>query len=122
MEAQDTKKELTPIQQKREALKQMSGLIKPLIKEGIFDSINEALIDAYTTSEHHEFKTFNQWKKDGFFVKKGAKAFLVWGKPKGNQEETKESAETAEDEGKFYPICFLFSNAQVEQKGGAKNV
>ena len=122
METQDTTKELTPIQQKRETLKALSAQVAPLIQAGAFENINSALVSAYTNETHAEFKTFNLQKAEGYFVKKGMKAFLVWGRPKKEQDE-KQSSEKAEDseESTYYPIAFLFSNAQVEKKG-AKNV
>ena len=118
METQDNTKELTAIQQKREILKAFSVQVAPLVELGTFETVNCALVDAYTTAEHQEFKTFNQWKAEGFFVKKGMKAFLVWGRPKGSpeQEKTKTTEENEEDS-KFFPIAFIFSNAQVEKKG-----
>ncbi|WP_231424021.1 ArdC-like ssDNA-binding domain-containing protein [Pedobacter sp. Leaf250] len=117
MEAQDTTKELTPIQQKREILKALSLQVAPLIKIGTFENINSALVDAYKNEVHQEFKTFKQWKADGFFVKKGMKAFLIWGRPKRDQVEQEQVGEPLEDQSKFFPIAFLFSNAQVEKKG-----
>lgn len=118
MEAQDTTKELTPIQEKREILKALSLRVGPLIEIGTFDSINNAIVDSYKTAEHQEFKTFKQWKADGYFVKKGMKAFLVWGRPKGSQHEEQMEAEGESDDSKFFPIAYIFSNAQVERKGG----
>jgi len=117
MEAQDTTKELTPIQEKREILKALSLQVAPLIEIGTFDNINNAIVDSYKTTEHQEFKTFKQWKADGYFVKKGMKAFLVWGRPKGSQDEEEKETDAESDDLKFFPIAYIFSNAQVEKKG-----
>ncbi|MFA6261086.1 MAG: ArdC-like ssDNA-binding domain-containing protein [Bacteroidia bacterium] len=103
----------TPIQQKRQFLKDLSGSVSEKVKEGEFNSINEAIIAHYRQGEHQEFRTFNQWLKDGYAVRKGEKAFIVWAKPKEVQkvEKTEET-----DKYEYYPICYLFSNAQVERR------
>lgn len=101
---------------KRDKLRELSKLAKNKMQldcEGM--SVNEILIqEFYTNEEHQIFKTFHDWKKEDFFVKKGETAFLIWGKPKALNK--KEQTEPNEDETEFFPICFLFSNAQVKQK------
>jgi hypothetical protein len=55
-----------------------------------------------------------EWNNEGFNIKKGAKPFPIWGKPL--------EAESKEIEGEtytYFPLRFLFSNAQV-WKGGAE--
>jgi hypothetical protein len=80
-------------------------------------SINEILIqEFYSNDEHQEFNTFWEWKKQGYSVMKGEKAFLVWGRKK--KANDKEQGEEPKPEDKsnysFFPLCYLFSNAQVE--------
>lgn len=81
----------------------------------------------YTNEENTEFKTFNQWKEDGSTVKKGEKAFLIWGQPrngsKNHESQEQPTASTPmsaeEQEGsiyEFFPLCYLFSNAQVYKR------
>ena len=80
-------------------------------------NINAILIDDfYTDSQNKEFNTFQEWIKKGQQVKKGEKAFLVWGrKRKNNQDQpTAEPKTEAEKQFSFYPLCYLFSNAQVQ--------
>lgn len=123
MKTEDNKKELTPIQEKRELLKQLSKAAAAFVENGEYPTINEAIINtAYKSETHTTFKTFNQWKADGFFVQKGEKAFLVWGRPTEEQEAEKGPEPSTEPEGRFFPLAFLFSNAQVEPKGGKQNV
>ena len=50
-------------------------------------------------------------KAAGFKVKKAVKAFLVWGKKRKKEVEENEEAK----EFSFFPLAFIFSNAQVEQ-------
>lgn len=113
-------KELTEIQQKRQQLKDMSAAVKPLVDEGKFEKLNTAIIETfYKKGEHQEFNTFWQWKDKGFSVKKGEKAFFVWAKPLSVQAEEK-GKPLSDDEHDFYPLCFLFSNVQVQPRKAAK--
>ena len=100
----------------RKQLIALSNSLKPYVDSGMFAKMNEAIKTYYTTDDHQHFKTFWQWKAEGKKVKKGSKAFAVWGKPiqakRGEKEKKKEKEEI--DEYEYYPICFLFSNAQVE--------
>ncbi len=104
-----------PIHEKRDKLREMSNAVKPLIAQGVFEKINEAIIETfYRKGNHQEFHTFWQWVEKGYRVKKGETAFFVWAKPLSAQAQLR--GETlGEDERDFYPLCFLFSNAQVEQ-------
>jgi len=104
----------------RKNLIDLSKTAKILVQEGECSTVNEALIEIYkeTHPEIKEFNTFNNWKKLGKMIKKGAKAFLVWGQPvkgKGKQEETTtpNSAEISEDDYKYYPLAYLFADTQV---------
>lgn len=113
--AEDSKAEYKA---KRDELKALSVALRPLVQQEIYSSINEALLDTYRTEEHQEFKTFWDWKKVGKSVKKGEKAFPIWGKPlegKPKEEQPKEGEEGEEDSS-FWPLCYMFSNAQVGER------
>lgn len=103
---------------KRILLKRLSEDVAKLVEQGEFENINSALIGKlYLNDENTDFKTYKQWAKDGYQVRKGSNAFLVWGKPKEKQKPEEQT--TPEDENtkdKFFPLCFLFSNAQVDKK------
>jgi hypothetical protein len=119
-----------PIEIARDTLKTLSEEVKDLVDDGTFATINDAIMETlYKQGKHRTFNTFMGWKRIGKKVKKGEKAFLLWGRPKdqhgnpatdteeNNQEE--QEAETpiqdpTEENYKFYPIAYLFSNAQVE--------
>ena len=97
----------------RKALIQISAGLKILVKSGAIDSINEGLKEIYEASDSNieEFRTFWQWKDEGYTIQKGAKAFLIWGQPrKGSQ--VAEGGEEPEDY-KYWPLCYLFANTQV---------
>lgn len=97
----------------RAALIQLSAGLRILLKEGAIDSVNEGLKEIYMDSdpEIDEFRTFGQWKADGYMVKKGAKAFLIWGQPR-TASQVPEGA-TEPEEYNYWPICYLFANTQV---------
>lgn len=99
----------------RAALKEISNAVKPLVKVGAFDSVNEAIVNTYKSEEHQEFKKFWEWKREGYTILKGSKAFPVWGQPVKRTAKT----EAPKDEYEFFPICYLFSNSQVRR---AENV
>lgn len=100
---------------KRKQLRDLSQIAKQRIAsdcEGM--TVNEVLIqEFYRDEENTEFNTLWQWNAKGMKVKKGAISFVVWGKPKSHQEQP-QTPQTEEDEDKFFPLCYLFSNAQVE--------
>lgn len=99
-------------QENRKRLKEQSKLVKPLIECGEYNSVNEALKEAVIFEQNPEItklNTFEQWKKQGFSVKKGEKAFLVWGSPRTIPQDEEN------DEFKYWPICYLFGNTQVEK-------
>ncbi len=100
----------------RDMLKALSKTAKKLLETGDYTTVNEAIINGIYKQNNPEiidFKTFNQWKNEGMKVKKGSRGFMVWGKPKKNQKEESDNEET--DEYKYWPMCYLFSNLQVEK-------
>lgn len=105
-------------QDKRKALRELSKIAKMRMQmdcDGM--SVNEVLIEKfYTDDENTEFKTLHDWNKEGYKVNKGAKAFLIWGKPRAMNKEQAKNQESEEEEDEFFPICYLFSNAQVTKR------
>jgi hypothetical protein len=114
----------TNIQEKRNYLKSLSKGLNVLVKEGTIDSINEGLSGIYAENGHSELKTIYQWNSEGKRVKKGETAFLLWGKPqkytRNHSNQTRENKETKETD--FYPLCYVFSNLQVEKANDKNNV
>jgi len=81
----------------------------------------------YKTKQDNIFKKFKEWKKEGATVKKGEKAFPVWGLPVGVQKvkealKNGKNYEPTPEEKEKFPMCYIFSNNQVSfnenQKGG----
>ncbi|KAF0200623.1 MAG: hypothetical protein FD170_3372 [Bacteroidetes bacterium] len=102
--------------ERREALKALSKVVKPLVKSGQYETVNEAVIEMfYRQDGHQEFNTLWEWNKKGYRVKSGSRAFAVWATPKKlNRVEQQEQDEDKKMD--FYPICYLFSNLQVNQQ------
>jgi len=120
---QPTEAQKEAIRQKREKLKADSVALQELVKQGCLESVNEGLIGIYYVQGHTELKTIHQWNKEGKSVKKGEKALLLWGKPQPYKkadevtsatpsEETENGTESRE----FYPLCYVFSQLQVEER------
>ncbi len=111
-----------PIDLARETLKLLSMEVSDLVESGTFFTINDAIMETmYRNETHRQFKTYRQWKSEGFQVRKGEKAFLLWARPKDHKKGKKvekPQPEEKEDEVtklyKYFPLAYLFSNAQVD--------
>lgn len=100
---------------RREELKALSKGLDSLIKEEVYSTVNEAIIDIYYKKNGHQvFNTFMEWKELGQSVKKGEKAFVLWSSPKKKAKQKAEAPEGETDEYKFFGLCYVFSNLQVE--------
>ena len=81
-----------------------------------------------------EFKKFNEWKSEGYTIKKGSKAFPVWSQPTKREKKAQEGESepapvwmenadgTTGEEGNTHSererfnMCYLFSNLQVTRR------
>jgi|GEM_PF-6264496 len=88
-------------------------------------TINDILIGKYQAAAGAKsFKTFNQWKEEGFSVKKGEKAFRLWSAPIKAKKEIElvnidtQEVETGEENYKLWAMCCVFNEFQVEKKEG----
>jgi len=113
---------LTPYHEKRKALRALSANAKELQETEFPDlKINEIIIEQfYKTAEHTEFHTLMEWNRKGFTVNKGESSFVIWGKPKAVQNKEKNPEAEEDDENEFFPLCYLFSNAQVKARDAKK--
>jgi len=99
---------------KREELKLLSQKAKAIKEERQLSTLNQALITGiYQDEKHQDFNSYRGWTELGYQVKRGAKAFLVWGKPEEVNSDVEGEVYTR------FPLRFLFSNAQVFKKGRA---
>ena len=86
--------------------------------------VNDYLLVIHQKSSGcNTFKTFIEWKSEGYKVKKGEKAYRIWGSPlkaKQNVGQSEEGANDGNDEQKtvyqykYWPMCCLFNENQVE--------
>lgn len=117
----DTKTQKLSFKEKRENLKAISKIAQLAIKSGATEAqtVNEFVTDMYKDENPgtEEFNTFHQWKDKGFKIKKGSTAFVVWGSPRKGKVENPVKLDdgTQDDEFEFFPLCYLFSNQQVER-------
>lgn len=103
---------------RRANLKALSKVAKMAIESGATEAshVNEWILDFYREEnpEIEEFNTFHQWKEKGFSIKKGSEAFVIWGKPR--KVEAPDDSESDDDEYKYWPLCYLFSDQQVTER------
>ena len=98
---------------KRDGLKALSRELQPLVKEGVYPSINAGLVDLYNKQGHIEINSFKKWIEKGYSVKRGEKALLLWGEPRKAQNQEKQT-DSEKDEFSFFPLAYVFSDKQVE--------
>ena len=106
--------------EKRKALIALSQVVRILVKEGACDSVNEGIKESYMeqNTDISEFKTFRQWKEEGATVRKGEKAYLVWGQPRKVEQVPEGSTEP--EEFKYWPVCYLFADTQIYKPSESK--
>lgn len=104
--------ECKTIAEKREVLKEVSLTLKPLVKMGQIESVNEGLRQIYEEAGHGKLKTIQGWNKAGKKVKKGEKALLFWGRSK-TIDISQEGSEPTQR--KYFPVSFVFSENQVHE-------
>lgn len=102
------------MKQKREELKAISKGFKLLVKEGAIGSVNEGLANFYAEQGHTTLYSYRQWQEQGFQVRKGEKALLMWGQPKPIKKADAPLKKEGEQEEEFFPLAYVFSNLQVE--------
>ena len=66
---------------------------------------NQLLRECYDLIDA-ELKTYEQWKEEGAYVRKGEHAYLFWGTPVTNEQGIR-----------YCPIEFRFTREQVHFKG-----
>jgi len=85
-------------------------------------SVNDIILSMYEAENPgaKEWQTFKQWADKGYKIKKGSTAFYIWAKPikavNKSTIETPEGAKEHEDNYKYWPMCGLFNNLQVEKR------
>jgi hypothetical protein len=88
------------------------GIIPQLFEQNLGVILAMGYYTCDSADCHSEFKTFHQWKALGKSILKGSKAFTLWGSPK---EINHPDPEVEDDEFKYWPLCYLFSDKQVTE-------
>ena len=97
------------IQKKRQEIKEISKTLQELKEHGDIKTINEGLKEIYKQQGNNDLRTFQQWKKAGYQVKRGQKALYLWGR-----QAHKIITENGEQkEVTFFPLLAVFSENQV---------
>jgi hypothetical protein len=69
--------------------------------------------------ENAELRSFHEWRKLGYTIRKGEQAHLFWGQPKNvlpQKDEINEKIDVEINKYKFFPISFLFEKSQVYRR------
>lgn len=103
------------VTERRKTLIVNSRLIRKLVEDGVFETVNEGLIAMYSDNlpKGTEWRSFKGWRKAGKNVIKGESAYCVWGRPR------KVPSKEDDSEFKYYPVAYIFHSGQVEGKGGS---
>lgn len=108
---------------RRAALVALSAQLRPLVKMGAYDTVNEALIAYYSKETGQtEFRSFAAWLDAGQPVRKGESGFPIWGKPRhtkagaaGGDLAQLAALNGIEPQGpEFFPVAYLFHAGQVQ--------
>lgn len=108
-------------QERRQQLSALSRELKAVANlTGEPDNVNELLKGYYaTTYGTTDLRTFEEWKKAGYTVKKGQTSFMIWATPKATKAERERVAEAkakgehATEKEDYFPVCHLFDIKQV---------
>ena len=122
----DEKKEREARLLKRQQLKILSQSLVARREMGEYmgnedDTVNGLLRFYYACKGYTNLKTFKEWKKEGFTVRKGEKALLIWGMPVASKaereriEELKKQGREEDAKEDFFPLCYLFAESQVHK-------
>jgi len=109
---------------RRAELRALSAQVKPLVKAGLYPSVNEAILELYRAETGAtDWRTFHDWRKAGRPVKKGERGFPIWGTPrrlKAGEGMAGDLGAIAalngiEPQGpEFFPVAYLFHAGQVQ--------
>lgn len=77
--------------------------------------INALILQSYKAQTGRKvFKTFAQWKKEGFSIIKGSQGFPIFSRPIGKIKESK-GIEATTEEMKYFGTAILFNELQVKK-------
>lgn len=115
----ENKNKQAEARERRNELKTLSNNLVKAAEASMkpFSTVNELVKEYYESLGHKTLKSFSQWKEEGYTVKKGEHALLLWAQPKPSKasREAAEAEGMEEEEAKadFFPVIHLFSQKQV---------
>lgn len=111
----------------------LSAELKPLVKAGVFASVNEGLRELYSKQAgSSDWDTFRGWLSRGRCVRKGERGFPIWAKPRrlGGGDAGGDLAALGamlgvngpDDEGgrSWFPVAYIFHAGQVDVKAAGE--
>jgi len=111
--------------EKRKVLRTLSNAAIQAAKDLNLDpdkyKVNDLLMMfVYNPNTSYTFNTFMGWKYEGYTVKKGVKAYLLWGQPINKTRTDKTTGEIIPGndddlEAAFFPLAYLFRDDQVNR-------
>lgn len=120
------------MQEKRMKLRELSNALVSARDKGQYmgnedDTVNGLLRFYYACKGFKNLKTFSEWKKDGFSVKKEKRRFLYGEalfhstrKRRGNSKGSGTGRREEKDDD-YFPLCYLFAECQVHKITKSKN-
>jgi hypothetical protein len=84
------------------------------------------MLFVYNPKDKYIFDSFLGWKLKGYTVKRGAKAYLLWGQPLNKTRVNKATGQEIQGndddhEAPFFPLAYLFRDDQVRKPDTTKN-
>jgi len=87
---------------------------KQLAEAGTPVTVNQILLKMYAKGQNLEFRSFQEWKKEGKWVKKGESGYLIWSRPVKDLRKAEGKIEEAEQiDSDFFGTKYVFSSLQV---------
>ena len=110
---------------RRAELAALSMAIRPLVKAGVYSSVNDGIREHYRTETGRtEWNTFKGWIDAGRPVRKGEQGFPIWATPRHLKPAEGASMgdlaqlaalQGAEPTGpQWFPVAYIFHAGQVE--------
>ena len=97
---------------RRAQLKALSQTIKPLVKSGMYASVNEGIQEIYSEETGQSvWNTYKGWIDQGQKVSKGEHGFPIWAKKRALKAKEDQEQEPSKQ---WFPIAYILHEGQVQ--------